>query len=344
MTKPIIILDAYWRKVSELFSERDLNLLHDKYNVIWGKDDPIPQDLLEEALPNAFAYVAANPNVSKKTLDIAPKLKVIAEMSGAFPSKNDYEACASRGVEVLSCAPGFRQSVAEMTLAMILAGARGLVQEHDLFRQGKENWLNDNEATDFSLYGAKIGFIGYGSIARETHRLLAPFSPKISAYDPWIPKEIAVENKVTLSGLDELMMNNQCVVVTAMPTKSNQGMINSNLLAKLNDGALLVLISRAHLADFSALVREALSGRIRVAVDVFPSEPVNLDHPIRSIQNVILSPHRAASIKGGRQLIGSMLVNDLDEINEGRKPRNLHRASVINSQALSGVGDAKKNN
>ena len=86
----------------------------------------------------------------------------------------DYQACADRGVEILSCAPGFRSAVAEMVLAMTLSAARGLVREHEAFRTGKERWLEDCAQTDFTLFNASVGFVGFGQIAQEMTRLLAP--------------------------------------------------------------------------------------------------------------------------------------------------------------------------
>lgn len=68
----------------------------------------------------------------------APHLRTIVEVSGAFPDKIDYTACFEAGIEVLSCAPGFRQSVTEIGLAMALAGARRLAHEHEAFRAGRE--------------------------------------------------------------------------------------------------------------------------------------------------------------------------------------------------------------
>lgn len=340
MNKPVLILDAHWRRIDELFSSQAWEALNERYQVVWGRDEPIPSDVLEAALPEAFAYVAAEPMVTAQTLARAPSLRVVAEVSGHFPDIIDYQACKQRDIEVLSCAPGFKQSVAEMGVAMALSMGRGLVREHEAFRRGAERWLDDGAGEDFTFYGAEIGFVGYGSIAREIHRLLMPFQPKVKAHDPWLPKVATFRSGVDLLELPELMASSRCLFITAAPTSENYQMINAQLLARLCNGALVVLISRAHLVDFDALLAETATGRIKAAIDVFPSEPLASDHPVRSAGHVLLSPHRAAAVDGGRQLIGQMLVDDLDLILSGKPPHNFTRANSIDVSALAGVGDA----
>ena len=263
-------------------------------------------------------------------------------MSGAFPDTIDYAACFEAGIEVLSCAPGFRQSVAEMGLAMALAGARGLVAEHEAFRAGRENWLSDNAQTDFPLYGAEIGFIGFGQIAQELTRLLAPFKPRITAYDPWLPEAVAADYGVALQPLDAVLKAARCVFVTAIPTSENRHMLNASRLALLSDNALLILLSRAHLVDFDALEAELRTGRIRACIDVFPSEPVSPDAAIRQQGAAVLSPHRAAAVDRGRQLIGDMILSDLRAAKSGSAARQLSKASAATIEVLQGQGDAKK--
>jgi phosphoglycerate dehydrogenase-like enzyme len=339
-TGQIVWLDPSWRRMDELFSAADEAALRQSHDVIWGRDDPAPDGMLEDALPRITALVAAEPNVDASLLAAAPKLRMIVEVSGAFPPTIDYAACRERGVEVLSCAPGFRESVAEMAVAMLLASGRGLVEEHERFRSGREHWLADRDTTDFSLFGATVGFVGFGSIAREITRVIAPFRPKVLAYDPFLPSEVAETAGAQLVSLDEVMSHSRAVLVAAVPTHENRGMIGQRELSLMQDNAHLHVISRAHLVDFDALTAEVLSGRIRAAIDVFPSEPVPANHPIRNAPGVILSPHRAAAVPGGRHLIGRMLIDDLAALGEGREGRRLLRATEDLIAAAVGVGDA----
>ncbi len=339
MTK--VILDPHWRSMDELFSPKAQDALK-AYDVVWGQDDPIPQDVLSDALPTADVLIAASPIVRADTLNSAPHLKAIIEVSGAFPDTIDYAACAARGVEILSCAPGFRKAVAELGLAMTLSAARGLVREHEAFRTGDERWLEDCVDTDFTIYGAKVGFVGFGQIAQEMTRLLAPFRTEILACDPWLPQSVAEEYGVTLHSLADLAAQVDVLYVTAVPTAENRGLIDQEVLGLLRDKALLVVLSRAHLVDFAALKAEAISGRLTIATDVFPTEPLDADDELRKLPNVILSPHRAAAVKGGRHLIGDLILSDLDAITKGRQERDLTRASADTIKTLAGVGDAVK--
>lgn len=333
---PVVILDAHWRSLDELFSAATLTQLHAGAEVIWGQDAPIPAEVLQAALPRAEVLIAAAPVVSEAVLAQAPNLRMVIEVSGAFPDTIDYTACAARGVEVLSCSPGFRQSVAEMGLAMALSGGRGLVTEHEAFRNGTEGWLQDAPQRDFTLFEASVGFLGYGQIAREITRLMAPFAPVIRAHDPWLTEAKGAE----LVDLHALFEQSRCLFVTAAPTASNKGMVCADLLRRLPDQALLVLISRAHLVDFDALLEELRTGRIRAAIDVFPSEPLAAGHPIRTLKNVILSPHRAAAVQGGRRLIGEMILSDLRALWSGAPERSLLAARLDRVADLAGTGDA----
>lgn len=334
-----IILDPHWRSMDELFSPKARAAL-DTYDVVWGQDDPIPDHVMQDALPQADILIAATPQITAQTLTNAPSLKAIIEVSGAFPDTIDYAACTERGVEVLSCSPGFRSAVAEMGLAMTLAATRGLIREHEAFRTKRERWLDDCAEADFTLFGAKLGFVGFGQIAQEMTRLLAPFRPEIAIYDPMLPAEVAASFGVTQRTLTDLAAWSDVFYVTAVPTADNAGLIDAKVLSAVRDQKVVVALSRAHLVDFPTMVAEARSGRLTIATDVFPNEPIPDDDPLRQLPNVILSPHRAAAVAGGRHLIGDLIIQDITAIQSGRPNRGLLPFDPAKIDSLAGVGDA----
>ena len=333
MTKSTLIMDQHFRQLEELFRPSAYSTLQETCTVVGGANWSLPREDLMANLPHAEFIVAATPRLTREDIEMSPNLKAVIEVAGTFQTGIDYKACFDHGIEVLSCAPGFRYSVAEMTLGLILAGARGIVDEHERFRAGSERWLHDNMGTDFSLYGQTIGFVGYGSIARETARLLAPFAPKIKAFDPWL-KATGMVDEVTFCDLEETVTTNRCIVVAATPTEENHQLVSRDLIGKMPRGTLVVVVSRAHLVDFEALVEAADAGRLRIASDVFPREPVSKRDAMRQAENVIWSPHRAAAVEGGRHPIGDMIVHDIQAIQSGRPERRLQTASLENIQKI----------
>lgn len=327
MSKPLLLMDQHFRQVEELFRPSVFASLASLCRIVGGVNWQMAREDFLDNLPAAQFVVASKPELALAEIKSARDLRAVIEVSGTFQTGLDYDACFERGIEVLSCAPGFRHSVAEMTLGLMLAGARGIVEEHERFRQGSERWLDDNLGTDFSLYDQTIGFVGFGSIARECARLLGPFSPRIKAFDPWLRASGSDAGSVELCDLEEVATTCRCVVVAATPTDENYQLVSRSLIEKMPRGTLVVVVSRAHLVDFDALVEAAEEGRLRVASDVFPHEPVPRRDPLRETGNVVWSPHRAAAVEGGRHPIGDMILHDIQSILSGRPERQLQRAA-----------------
>ncbi len=329
--KPVVILDPHFRKMEELFRPSTYAALAELCDLRGGMNAPMPRSEISAHLPEAQFYISSRPTLDEAEVATAQNLKATIEVAGAFRDGLAYSACFDRGIEVLSCSPGFRESVAEMTLAMMLAGGRGLVAEHEAFRKGDERWLDDRDGIDFSLYDDTVGFIGYGQISREVHRLIEPFRIDAYAYDPFL-SDAGPNTK--LVELEELVATCRVIVVAAVPSEETQGLLSAELIAKLRPGALVIVISRAWSTDFPALVKAAEARRITLATDVFPDEPVDPADPVRALPNAILSPHRAAAVPGGRHLIGDMLLHDIQAIMEGRPERHLKSANPADVQSL----------
>ncbi|GLQ54053.1 NAD(P)-dependent oxidoreductase [Devosia nitrariae] len=320
-----VIVAPYPRTMREILAEEDLERLGGFAEIVWGRDEELPAERLNAALSDAWALVGFAPALSGADIDRASELKAVVEVGGHFPPAIDYEACFARGIRVLSCAPAFARPVAEMALAMTLTSCRGLVAAHLDFRASREEWQGDRRG-DFSLYGAELGFVGFGSIARELATLLRPFGCRIRVFDPWLTDSVITAAGCVPASLEEVMAECRAIYVLASPTPENKGLISRQLIASVQQDALLVVISRAHLVDFDALVEAADSGRIQAAVDVFPVEPVPRDATVRGSANMVLSPHRAASIRRERQAIGRMAVDDLELMSRGLPPLVLQAA------------------
>ncbi len=320
--KPIVIVDPHFRSMDEIFSAEDRARLYEIAEVIWGKDEPMPEDEFLKALPEAEVIICAMWRYGD-VLPQAKKLRAIFSVEGAFPLTLDHDYCFAHNIRVLSIAPSFARQVAEMSLGMAISACREISLGDRAFREGNELYLHAGNVNTYMLYDKTVGFIGYGSIARELQRLLMPFNVSMSAYDPWLTDSFIKSMGVRPTTLDDVLENSRFIFVLAAPTVENRALLSREYLEKIQQGAVVVLMSRAHVVDFDVLTDLVLQGRFRLATDVLPTEPLPADHPMRHADHAILSAHRAGSVKEGLQEIGRLVVDDLEAILRHLPPQRL---------------------
>jgi len=320
-----VLLDPHFRRIDEIFSTSDLARLHEVAHVQWGQDEPMPLAEARAALADADVVICANWRYGD-ALYQAPKLRAILTVSGSFPLDFDYDYCFDKRIRVLSAAPAFGPQVAEMALGMALAAARDIVRGDRAMRAGSEHYLHRGNVGTFSLYNQPVGLIGYGGLARALQPLLVPFGCPITVYDPWLGSGYLERQGVTAVDLDTLLRTSRFIFVLAVPSGENQALLSREKLALIQDDAVFVLISRAHVVDFDALTAAVCAGRFRAAIDVFPQEPLDPDHPIRAAEKVILSAHRAGSVREQMWTLGEMVVDDLEAIALAMPPRRMQQA------------------
>ena len=324
--KPRVLLDPAGRKMREIFSDEDLERISRSCDVVWAKDEPAPQELFDREKASLFAVVCCGWRFGP--VNEMPQLRAILEVGGGppKPAQLDYRTCFQRNISVLNCSPAFGPMVAEMALALAIDAARDISRGDRLLRAGTEKYLHAGNETTFSLFDSSVGFIGYGSLARNIQALLQPFRCRISAYDPWRTEAQLMQGGVRQAGLDDIMAGSDVIFVLAMPTSGNKAMITRRHLELIRPGKVFVLVSRAHVVDFDALTDLALAGRFRAAIDVFPTEPLPADHPIRRAESAVLSAHRAGAVRDQLLLIGRMVADDLEAMARGLPPWRMQRA------------------
>lgn len=324
--KPKVILDPHFRLLDLIFSKEDLERLHSFAEVIWERDEPMPPEEIAKHREDVVAIVAGH--WRHGDVSSFPRLRAFLELGGGFPSPDslDYDTCFARAIRVLSCAPAFGPAVAEMGLALALASSRQLVEADRDVRVGKANWSHTELHDPFLLYDKPVGFIGFGGLARVLQPLLAPFRCPIAVYDPWLTDSYLETQGVTPMDLDTLLTTSRVIFALAVPTKSNRALLSRQKLELIRPDAVFVLLSRAHVVDFDALTELVLQERFRAAIDVFPEEPLPLDHPIYKAPRAVLSPHRAGAQSEALRTIGRLAVRDLQAILRGLPPQEMQIA------------------
>lgn len=323
--KPKAIFDGYPRTVELLFTDADLARLKSLVDLTVWTGGLMPAELVDAHLPDV-AVVIGQTALPRERLARAGRLKSIINVEGNFPTNIDYGYCFTHGIHVLNGGVAFGPAVAEMALGLALALARGIPLADRLFREGKEVYGRQSNQSAFLLSGAEVGLIGFGSLGRALRNLLEPFHCRIRVYDPWLPALWLAEFGMMSAPLEEVLVSSQVVFVMAGVMADNRAMLDQQRLDLMSKGACLVLVSRAALVDFEALTRKLAAGDIHAAIDVFPEEPFGRDHPIRRLDNVILSAHRAGGVSAAYHLMGEMVVDDLGQILKGLPPVRLQRA------------------
>ena len=319
-----VLFDPQPRSTDEILSPTAQLQLRQGYDVVeWQGQDR--DDFYREHLPTTDILISQQP-MGRDRLDLATNLRVIFNVETNFLPNIDYEECFRRGIHVLTPGAVFALPVAEMALGMALSLARNIHGEHAAFEKGQEKWLFDGNQEAELLTNSTVGFIGFGDLGRTLYSLLKPFNVRVQVYDPWLPAGHLARQGVEAASFEAVMSQNRFVFVMAAITTENAHLINANALSLMQQGAMLLLMSRAAAADFDALAQAAASGRIRVATDVFPVEPAPLDDPIRKVPNILFSPHRAGALSVALSEIGDRVLEDMDLIARGLAPIACRRA------------------
>ncbi|MEZ2128751.1 MULTISPECIES: hydroxyacid dehydrogenase [unclassified Sinorhizobium] len=333
MSRNIVLVDPLPRTLDLIMTPEVRARLEKLGEVVLSEDRPMPDEQVEELLADTV-LIFGQTAMPKERLDRAPKLKAIINVESNFLPNIDYQACAERGIWVITPASAFASPVAEAALAMAIDLARGITVADRDFRQGKEEYgLAGNEKT-FRFAGAPVGIIGFGDLGKQLRELIRPFKNTVRVFDPWLPKEIIERQDCAPASLDDVLKESRVVFVFASVTSENEGFIGAREFALMQPGSAFLLMSRAAVVDFPAMLEAVRSGHIRAATDVFPEEPVPADDPVRTIPALLLSAHRTGGTRDAFYELGAMSVADAELIMKGLPPQLCRRADPATASRL----------
>ena len=254
---------------------------------------------LADAIAGADAVlVRSATQITRESLARANGLKVIGR-AGVGVDTIDVEAATERGIAVLTAPAGNTISAAELTLALTLALARRVSAADRSMKSGQ--W-DRKSFSGMELYGKTLGLIGAGRIGGEVAKRARAFGMQVVAYDPFLIAERALALGIERAELDEVLRRADVVSLHVPLTEATSGLLGERELALMKPTAVIVNAARGGVVHEDVLLRALKDKRIAgAALDVFEQEPLPGDHPLRSLDNVVLTPHLGASTAEAQQ-------------------------------------------
>ncbi|AWD21287.1 hydroxyacid dehydrogenase [Fuscovulum blasticum] len=323
-SRPLVISCPLPRTLDLIFTPERLAGLRARYRLVETVDEELatlPPAVLAEA-----RYIIGQPPLSEATLAAMTGLRCIFNVESNLLPNMPYDAAFARGIHVVTTGAVFAEPVAEIGLGFALSLLRNIHGAEADFRAGRELWGGDGNAQARLLTGAEVSIIGFGDLGRALARVLAGFRPRLSIHDPWLPEARIREARARPVDLPTALREADVVFVTAAVTSENRGFLGAEAFATLRPGAAFILLSRADVVDFDALLEAVASGRIVAATDVWPEEPLPRDHRARALPGLLKSAHRAGALDVAFQRMGEMVLADMDLIDRGLPPNLCKRA------------------
>ena len=284
MIKRLAVLDdyqgagfaqPYWKKIEnrvELEGYRDT--LHDEERIV------------ERLKPyQILVPIRERTHFSKRVLENLPNLELLS-LTGKNSGQVDLAAATAQGILVTQT-EGSGATAIEMTMALMLAMAHRVAQEDRAIREGL--WQT---GIGFDLAGKTLGVIGLGRIGSKIAAFGNHLGMKVIAWSQNLTPEKATAAGATYTPLEDLFRQSDIVTLHLRLSDRTKGLVTGGRISLMKPTACLVNTARGPLIDENALVAALRDGRIRgAALDVFQTEPLPVNHPLRALENVVLSPH-----------------------------------------------------
>lgn len=278
--------------------------------------------------------VRSETRVTAEILNAAEKLKVIGR-AGTGVDNIDVPVATQRGIVVMNAAAGNSVTTAEHTISLMMSMARKIPQAHGKLKAGvwdKKSFMGTE------LAGKTLGVIGLGNIGKIVASRAIGLAMKVLAYDPFITREVAAKAGIELGTLDEIFQRADFITVHTPLTEETRGIIGEAAFAKMKDGVRIINCARGGLVDEEALYNAIKSGRVKgAALDVFVKEPVPADHPLLTLDEVVVTPHLGASTSEAQDSVAVTIAEQVANFLANGAIAGAVNISAVSPEALENI-------
>lgn len=314
--KPKVLFAVVEERYSKLFLQQDLERIASLCDVIEAeipneKDD---KKFLLKHIADADIVISSwdTAKLDAEIMTKAKKLKLLAHAAGSVKPVVSDELF-KQGVKVTSSAAAISYGVAEFCLGMILMAPKRVFWTAQETKKG--NWQEGLKVFNgpFEIYGQKIGVIGASHVGKHLIRLLHNFNCDIILYDPYCSPEQAQElGVIKTETLEELFSQCRIVSLNAPSTPQTENMIRGEHFKLLQDGSVFINTARGAIVNEQEMIEELKKERFIACLDVTEPEPPAEDSPLRSLPNVVLTPHEAGVIAENMARLGTFVANEIE--------------------------------
>jgi glyoxylate reductase len=279
--------------VTRVIPEEGLKLVEAAASVeVWPEEGPPPREVLLEKVRDVDGLLCLlTDRIDAELLDRAPRLRVVSNLAVGYDNI-DVPACTARGIRLGNTPGVLTETTADLAFALLMATARRIVEAERFLRDGKWKTWSPMLLTGRDVHHATLGIVGMGRIGYEMAKRAHGFDMTV-LYADVRPHEAAERDYgARRLPLDELLAQSDFVTIHTPLLPETRGLIGAEALARMKPTAILVNTSRGPVVDQAALYEALKNGVIAGAgLDVFEVEPLPMDSPLLTLENVVLAPH-----------------------------------------------------
>jgi phosphoglycerate dehydrogenase-like enzyme len=247
-----------------------------------------------------------------------PKLRMIS-VTGASNPLLDIEACARQRITICNTGPSQAlYATAELALGLMIAAARAIPTADKTMRAGG---FQRGVPVGMNLAGKTLGVIGLGRLGARLARYALALDMKLIAWSPNLTQEKAQAAGAVLVSKSDLMSGSDVVSIHMILSPRTRGLIAAEDIARMKPGAILINTSRGPLIDEAALLAAVQGGKIVAALDVYDKEPLPADHPLRTSDHTVLTPHLGYGVAETWSQFYSQSVENAEAFLDGKPVR-----------------------
>ncbi len=272
--------------------------------------------------------------LTPERLGLLPKCKAIIR-TGSGTDNIPVQEATRLGILVANTPEAVADAVAEHAVGLWLALVRQIARQDRAVRRGI--WDRNYAWPDWHLAGQTFGLVGFGRIAQRVARKISGFEMNVLAHDPYVPPETMAKHRVGAATLNELLSRSDFVSIHCPLSPETFRLIGERELRWMKTRSVLINTSRGPVIDENALIRALTEGWIAgAALDVLEKEPPDPNHPLRKLENIVLTPHIAGYSDQFYDNMWRFSVETAIDLAQGRLPRSYVNPAVASRWAPRG--------
>ncbi len=299
--------------VTRVIPDKGLELIRDFCEVdLWLDELPPSHEELLKRVPGVEGLLSLlTDKIDAEVMDaVGKQLKVISNLAVGFDNI-DVQAATARKIPVGNTPDVLTDATADFAFALMMAAGRRLIEANQYVRDGKWKTWSPMLLLGVEMKGTTLGLIGFGRIGKAMARRAVGFDMRVIYYDP-MDKERDPDFHATRVDLETLLEESDFVSLHTPLTPDTRHLINSETLAKMKSSAVLINTSRGPVVDLDALYKALKEHRIFAAgLDVTEPEPLPIDTPLLTLDNLVIAPHIASASKITRDKMSWMAAKNL---------------------------------